>query len=81
MNLKMNLNKKLSEIIIKAIEKRTNYIVRKSTNLSKQSQILAANIDRAYLLVTIHSPVTHLAFIDRFLVTAEAKRSSNYYSF
>lgn len=53
---------------------RTNYIVRKSTNLSKQKQILAANIDRAYLLVTIHSPETHLAFIDRFLVSAESFR-------
>lgn len=53
---------------------RTNYIVRKSTNLSKQKQILAANVDRAYLLVTIHSPETHLAFIDRFLVSAESFR-------
>ncbi len=53
---------------------RRNYIVRKSTNLSKQKQILAANIDRAYLLVTIHSPVTHIAFIDRFLVSAESFR-------
>jgi ribosome biogenesis GTPase / thiamine phosphate phosphatase len=60
--------------VIETIENRTNYIVRKSTNLSKQSQILAANIDRAYLLVTIHSPVTHLAFIDRFLVSAESFR-------
>ena len=60
--------------VIESIQKRTNYIVRKSTNLSKQSQILAANIDRAYLLVTIHSPVTHLAFIDRFLVSAESFR-------
>ncbi|MDG1147686.1 MAG: ribosome small subunit-dependent GTPase A [Crocinitomicaceae bacterium] len=60
--------------VIESIETRTNYIVRKSTNLSKQSQILAANIDRAYLLVTIHSPVTHLAFIDRFLVSAESFR-------
>ena len=55
-------------------EERTNYIVRKSTNLSKQMQILAANVDRAYLLVTIKSPVTHLAFIDRFLVAAESFR-------
>lgn len=60
--------------VIESIEPRNNYIVRKSTNLSKQSQILAANIDRAYLLVTIHSPVTHLAFIDRFLVSAESFR-------
>lgn len=55
-------------------EERSNYIVRKSTNLSKQMQILAANIDRAYLLVTTKSPVTHLAFIDRFLVSAESFR-------
>lgn len=55
-------------------EERKNYIVRKSTNLSKQMQILAANVDRAYLLVTTKSPVTHLAFIDRFLVAAESFR-------
>ncbi len=55
-------------------EKRENYIVRKSTNLSKQMQILAANVDRAFLLVTLKNPVTHLAFIDRFLVSAESFR-------
>jgi ribosome biogenesis GTPase len=55
-------------------EERTNYIVRKSTNLSKQMQILAANVDCAYLLVTTKSPETHLAFIDRFLVSAESFR-------
>jgi ribosome biogenesis GTPase / thiamine phosphate phosphatase len=60
--------------LIEDFEKRQNYIVRKSTNLSKQQQILAANIDRAYLIVTIHSPVTHIAFIDRFLVSAESFR-------
>lgn len=59
---------------IESFEPRHNYIVRKSTNLSKQKQILAANIDRAYLIVTIHSPETHLAFIDRFLVSAESFR-------
>ncbi len=59
---------------IESIEKRTNYIVRKSTNLSKQMQILAANVDRAYLVVTLKNPVTHLAFIDRFLVSAESFR-------
>jgi ribosome biogenesis GTPase len=53
---------------------RKNYIVRKSTNLSKQMQILAANVDHAYLLVTLKSPQTHLAFIDRFLVAAESFR-------
>lgn len=59
---------------IEDFEERRNYIVRKSTNLSKQKQILAANIDQAYLIVTLHSPVTHLAFIDRFLVSAESFR-------
>lgn len=53
---------------------RRNYIVRKSTNLSKQMHILAANIDRAYLLVTLKDPETHLVFIDRFLVAAESFR-------
>lgn len=60
--------------VIISLEERSNYIVRKSTNLSKQTQILAANIDQAYLLVTLKSPQTHLAFIDRFLVSAESFR-------
>lgn len=60
--------------VIKEIEKRTNYIVRKSTNLSKQMQILAANIDRAYLVITVKNPITHVAFIDRFLIAAESFR-------
>ncbi len=60
--------------VIVDIHPRRNYIVRKSTNLSKQMQILAANVDRAYLIVTLHSPNTHLAFIDRFLVSAESFR-------
>lgn len=60
--------------VIKDYEKRNNFIVRKSTNLSKQRQILAANVDRAYLMVTTKSPVTQLAFIDRFLVSAESFR-------
>jgi ribosome biogenesis GTPase len=58
--------------IISAIEPRKNYIVRKSINLSKQTHILAANIDQAYLIATIASPRTSYGFIDRFLVTAEA---------
>ena len=58
--------------IIHTIEPRKNYIIRKSINLSRQTHILAANIDRAYLLVTISSPRTSLGFIDRFLVSAEA---------
>lgn len=60
--------------VILDFEERRNYIVRKSTNLSKQMQILAANVDCAYLLVTTLAPVTHLAFIDRFLVSAESFR-------
>lgn len=60
--------------VIKGIEQRKNYIVRKSVNLSKQKHILAANIDRAYLMVTLIAPETHLAFIDRFLVAAESFR-------
>ena len=51
---------------------RKNYIIRKSINLSKQGQILAANLDQALLVVTLASPRTSLGFIDRFLVTAEA---------
>ena len=59
---------------IQSILPRMNYIVRKSTNLSKQMQIIAANVDHAYLLVTLKSPVTQIGFIDRFLVSAEAFR-------
>lgn len=60
--------------LIMKIEDRRNYIVRKSVNLSKKMHILAANVDRAYLLVTLVAPQTHLAFIDRFLVAAESFR-------
>lgn len=58
--------------VIKDILPRSNYIIRKSINLSKRSHILAANVDHVYLLVTLVAPQTHTAFIDRFLVTAEA---------
>ena len=51
---------------------RKNYIIRKSVNLSKQAQIIAANLDQAFLIITLASPRTSLGFIDRFLVTAEA---------
>src|SRR5690606_1212192 len=51
---------------------RDNYIIRKSVNLSKQTHIIAANIDQAFLLVTLNNPPTFTTFIDRFLVTAEA---------
>ena len=58
--------------VINEIEKRDNYIIRKSVNLSKQTQIIAANIDLAFLIVTLNNPPTSTAFIDRFLVTSEA---------
>lgn len=54
------------------IHDRKNYIVRKSVNLSKQTHIIASNIDIVFLIVTINNPVTTTSFIDRFLVTAEA---------
>jgi ribosome biogenesis GTPase / thiamine phosphate phosphatase len=59
---------------ITKIYPRKNYIIRKSINLSKQTHILAANIDQAFLLVTLVSPKISTGFIDRFLVTAEAYR-------
>jgi ribosome biogenesis GTPase len=62
------------EAVIKEIEPRRNYIIRKSINLSKQAQIIASNLDQAVLLATLVSPRTSLGFIDRFLVTAEAYR-------
>ena len=58
--------------IITKIGVRENYIIRKSVNLSKQTHIIAANIDVAFLLITLNNPPTFTAFIDRFLVTAEA---------
>ena len=58
--------------IITRIHDRKNYIVRKSVNLSKQTHIIAANIDLAFLLVTLENPPTFTSFIDRFLATAEA---------
>ena len=56
------------------IEERKNYIIRRSTNLSKESHILAANIDQVALIVTVNHPVTSTTFIDRFLATCEAYR-------
>jgi len=58
--------------VITKLEPRKNYIIRKSINLSKQGQVIAANLDQALLVVTLASPRTSLGFIDRFLVTAEA---------
>lgn len=58
--------------IITQIEDRKNYIIRKSVNLSRQTHILAANLNQVFLLVTLKHPVTFTSFVDRFLVTAEA---------
>lgn len=58
------------------IEDRRNYIIRKSPNLSKQSHIIAANVDQAFLVVTVNYPETSTTFIDRFLASAEAYRVS-----
>lgn len=58
--------------VITAVNDRKNYIIRKSTNLSRESHIIAANLDQAVLVVTIEFPETQLGFIDRYLVTAEA---------
>ena len=60
--------------VINAIEERKNYLVRKASNLSKQSHVMAANLDRALLVVTLIFPETSLEFIDRFLASAEAYR-------
>lgn len=59
---------------INEIEDRRNYIIRKSSNLSKQSHIIAANVDQAFLVVTVNYPQTSTTFIDRFLASAEAYR-------
>ncbi len=58
--------------VISEIEERKNYIIRKSVKLSKQTHIIAANIDQVFLLVTLKSPKTSTVFIDRFLATSEA---------
>jgi ribosome biogenesis GTPase len=58
--------------VITKIHDRKNYIIRKSVNLSKKTHIIASNIDKAFLVVTVDNPKTSFGFIDRFLVTAEA---------
>ncbi|MFC4632683.1 ribosome small subunit-dependent GTPase A [Dokdonia ponticola] len=58
--------------VITNIHHRENYIIRKSVNLSKQTHIIASNVDQVFLLVTLNNPPTFTAFIDRFLITAEA---------
>jgi ribosome biogenesis GTPase / thiamine phosphate phosphatase len=58
--------------IISAIETRRNYIIRKASNLSKESQIVAANVDQAFIVVTVNYPLTLPGFIDRYLISAMA---------
>ncbi|WP_207429100.1 ribosome small subunit-dependent GTPase A [Pedobacter sp. SYSU D00535] len=70
--VEIELEPELSTGVITKLKDRKNYIIRKSVNLSKQAQIIAANLDQAFLIVTLASPRTSLGFIDRFLVTAEA---------
>jgi ribosome biogenesis GTPase / thiamine phosphate phosphatase len=73
-NVLFEIDKKNSSGIIAEVLDRRNYILRKATNLSKQFQIIAANIDQLYLMITIILPETPVEFIDRFLITAEAYR-------
>jgi ribosome biogenesis GTPase len=63
-----------ADSVITTLEPRRNYIIRRATNLSKESQIIAANIDQAFLMVSLKMPSTPIEFIDRFLATAEAYR-------
>lgn len=72
--VELDVEKKGDETIgvIKAIKARENHIIRKSVNLSKQTHIIATNIDLVFLIVTLNNPPTFTSFIDRFLVTAEA---------
>lgn len=73
-NILFEFEKSKDSGIITEILDRKNYILRKSSNLSKQSQIIAANIDQVFLMLTIIFPETPVEFIDRFLITAEAYR-------
>jgi ribosome biogenesis GTPase / thiamine phosphate phosphatase len=73
-NVLFEIDTKNQTGIITEVLDRKNYILRKSSNLSKHSQILAANIDQVFLMVTIILPETPVEFIDRFLITAEAYR-------
>jgi ribosome biogenesis GTPase len=73
-NVLFELDRKNNSGIITEVIDRRNYILRKSSNLSKQVQIIAANVDQVFLMVTIILPETPVEFIDRFLITAEAYR-------
>ena len=73
-NILFEIDKKTDSGIITEVLDRRNWILRKASNLSKHSQIIAANIDQVFLMVTIILPETAVEFIDRFLITAEAYR-------
>ena len=69
---KVEISKIKEKWVITELYTRKNYILRKSVNLSKQTHIIAANIDQAILMITLASPITTTSFIDRFLVAANA---------
>jgi ribosome biogenesis GTPase len=73
-NVKVEISDSSGNGFISDLLERKNYILRKASNLSKQSQIIAANIDQVLLMITIVFPQTPVEFIDRFLITAEAYR-------
>jgi len=73
-NVLFEFDKSKESGVITEILDRKNYILRRSSNLSKESQIIAANIDQVFLMITIILPSTPIEFIDRFLITAEAYR-------
>jgi ribosome biogenesis GTPase len=73
-NVLFEFEESSSSGVITEVLDRKNYILRKSSNLSKQSQIIAANVDQVFLMMTIILPETPVEFIDRFLITAEAYR-------
>ena len=73
-NVLFEFEKSSNSGIITEVLDRKNYILRKASNLSKQTQVLAANIDQVFLMITIILPETPMEFIDRFLMTAEAYR-------
>lgn len=73
-NILFELDRKSNSGIITEVLDRRNWILRKASNLSKHSQILAANIDQVFLMITIILPETPVEFIDRFLISAEAYR-------
>ena len=73
-NILFEIEKRTNSGVITEVLDRRNYILRKSSNLSRHSQILAANIDQVFLMITIILPETPVEFIDRFLISAEAYR-------